>query len=191
YPPFTLADVGDYPARLHIRQPAARRRWLPLVAWLFALPHALILGGLGGATWTAYRSGNTIVTVPAGLVAVSVLIIGVALLFTGRYPRGLYDLVVGVARWSIRVTAYVAQLTDAYPPFRLDQGGDEPHGGPPGPHDRPASAAGPASAPVTRLPPGDSPAPADWPGSGPGYGPPPASPGPNRWRNRPSRLRAA
>ena len=93
--------------------------------------------------------------------------------------------VVGVARWSIRVTAYVAQLTDAYPPFRLDQGGDEPHGGPPGPHDRPASAAGPASAPVTRLPPQTGPAPA------PGYGPPPASPGPNRWRNRPSRLRAA
>src|SRR5213078_2903524 len=67
YPPFTLADVPDYPARLHIRPPAARRRWLPLVAWLFALPHALILGGLGGATWTAYRSGNTIVTLPAGL----------------------------------------------------------------------------------------------------------------------------
>ena len=167
YPPFTLADVGDYPARLHIRQPAARRRWLPLVAWLFALPHALILGGLGGATWTAYRSGNTIVTVPAGLVAVSVLIIGVTLMFTGRHPRGLYDLLIGVARWSIRVTAYVAQLTDAYPPFRLDQGGDEPTGVPPGPYDRPGAAVGQTPGPVRPASTtGPTPAPADPPTSG-------------------------
>ena len=54
------------------------------------------------------------------------MIAGIALLFTTRYPRGLFDLIIGLNRWVLRVVAYVALMTDDYPPFRLDQGGEEP-----------------------------------------------------------------
>ena len=55
-----------------------------------------------------------------------VLIVAVALLFTGRYLPGLFDLLMGLHRWVVRAAAYVFLLTDVYPPFRLDQGGLEP-----------------------------------------------------------------
>jgi hypothetical protein len=133
YPPFTLADVADYPARLHVDPPTRLPRWLPLVAWLFAIPHLLLVGALtGAATWQARDGANT-AAAPLGVVAVGLLIVGFSLLFTGNYPRGLYDLLVGIARWSLRVTAYLALLTGQYPPFRLDQGDDEPDSDPTSP----------------------------------------------------------
>jgi hypothetical protein len=146
YPPFTLADVPDYPARLEIDGPPTPKRWLPLVAWLFALPHIMIVAALTtGFTWVA---DNGMRYTSPGVATLAVLIAGVALLFTGRYPSGLYDLLVGASRWYLRVAAYVALLTDRYPPFRLDMGAAEPNGGPDG---SPALAAPPPQ-PAQRSP---------------------------------------
>jgi hypothetical protein len=77
-------------------------RWLPLVKWLLVIPHLIILLFL----WIA--------------AAVVVVVAWFAILFTGRYPRGMFGFVEGVMRWSQRVTAYAFLLvTDSYPPFRL------------------------------------------------------------------------
>jgi hypothetical protein len=129
YPPFTLADVPDYPAHLDIPYPRRLSRGLVLVKWwLLALPHYLVLSILvGGGLWASSRGGGWNGGLWAGgLVGLLVLIAAVALLFTARYPKPLYALVVGIDRWSLRVAAYVGLMTDAYPPFRLDQGGADP-----------------------------------------------------------------
>ncbi|GIE29724.1 hypothetical protein Ait01nite_027690 [Actinoplanes italicus] len=128
YPPFTLADDRSHPARLHLDPHEPPPRWLPLVAWLLVVPHLIVLTALYGA---ASRQADT--PTPIGVTAALLLIAGMALLFTGRYPRGLHDLLVGVARWSLRVTAYIVLLVPRYPPFRLDQGGSEPDPAPSGP----------------------------------------------------------
>ncbi|MFC4048061.1 DUF4389 domain-containing protein [Actinomadura syzygii] len=124
YPPFTLEDVPDYPARIHVDYPERLSRGLVLVKWwLLAIPHYLVIvlftgGGLGGdAGWAS----NT-----PGLVGVLVLAAAVALLFTSRYPRGIFDFVMGMNRWVLRVVGYIFLMTDRYPPFRLDMGGAEP-----------------------------------------------------------------
>ncbi|MFR9802363.1 DUF4389 domain-containing protein [Pseudonocardia sp. RS010] len=164
YPPFTLADVPDYPARLEIDPPERLSRGLVLVKWwLLALPHYLVLVFLIGAGGTlVWRIGTTgAIAFDGGLVTVLVLIAVVALLFTGRYPRGLFDLVLGFDRWVLRVLAYVALMTDEYPPFRLDQGGEEPVPPAPGPSGGPGQAAavpsGPAPAASAPAPPAPPP----------------------------------
>ena len=87
----------DYPEAEH-----GLNRWLPLVKWLLAIPHFLVLFVLSVAAFFA------------------VVIAWFAILFTGRYPRGLFDFVVGVNRWWLRVQAYAFLLvTDRYPPFSL------------------------------------------------------------------------
>jgi hypothetical protein len=95
----------DQHVHLNMAYPDARQdlnRWLPLVKWFLAIPHYFVLAFL----WIG------------GVVAV--IVAWFAILFTGRYPRGLFDYVEGVIRWGNRVTAYAVILTtDRYPPFRL------------------------------------------------------------------------
>lgn len=153
YPPFTLADV-DYPARLDVTYPRRLSRGLVLVkSWLLALPHLLIVGVLtgGGLAWTfdATSDRSWELSLGGGLIGILALVAGVALLFTARYPAGLFDLLVGLNRWVFRVVAYVALMTDEYPPFRLDSGGHEP-AVPPGPPPSPGDAAAdaPSQAPA-------------------------------------------
>jgi hypothetical protein len=128
YPPFALADDPSYPARLDVAHPASLSRGLVLVKWwLLAIPHYVVVGIFTGAAWITWsRSGGWTSIGDGGLIGLLVLFAGVALLFTGRYPRSLFDFVLGMNRWVFRVAAYAALMTDAYPPFRLDMGGDEP-----------------------------------------------------------------
>lgn len=87
----------DYPDAEH-----DLNRWLPLVKWLLAIPHYFVLAFLWLGAFFA------------------VVIAWFAILFTGRYPNGLFDFVVGVGRWTLRVYAYMGLLvTDRYPPFTL------------------------------------------------------------------------
>ena len=133
YPPFTLEEVPDYPAHLDVAYPERLSRGLIFVKWLLAIPHFLVLAVfVGGGLWLGTRGGDTDNSwdngwnAGGGLVALLVLIAAIVLLFTGRYPKPLYDFVLGMDRWSLRVGPYAALMTDRYPPFRLDQGGTDP-----------------------------------------------------------------
>jgi hypothetical protein len=137
YPPFSLVDDPDYPARLTVAHPDRLSRRLVLVKWwLLAIPHYLIVIVMVGGSVRWLLPGTDLIRFDradsGGLLGLLVLLAGVILLLTGRYPRPLFDLVIGLNRWIYRVVAYAALLTDRYPPFRLDQGGEEPavHGGP-------------------------------------------------------------
>jgi hypothetical protein len=129
YPPFTLADVPDYPARLNVEYPQALSRGLALVKWwLLALPQYLVVAVFAGGAWGGVNAANDdwTWTSGTGLIGLLVLIAGIVLLFTGRYPKPIFDFVMGMNRWVYRVAAYAALMTDKYPPFRLDTGGQEP-----------------------------------------------------------------
>jgi hypothetical protein len=142
YPPFTMGEVDDYPAQLRVAYPERLSRGLVLVKWwLLAIPQYLVLAVIGvGVTLGWFASGWDVPF--GGLLGLLVVFAGFALLFVGRYPRGIYDLVMGLNRWVYRVIVYAALMTDEYPPFRLDQGASEP--GPDGPRspDTPAREAG-------------------------------------------------
>ena len=131
YPPFTLHDVPDYPAHLQVDYPAHLSRGLVLVKWwLLAIPHYIVVGLLVRGVGYAVRTGSDGQVVwGAGLIGLLVLVAGVFLLFTGRYPQQLFDLVLGLNRWVLRVAGYAGLMTDRYPPFSLDQGGHEDQGG--------------------------------------------------------------
>jgi hypothetical protein len=120
YPPFTLG-APEYPAELDVPYPEHLSRWKALVKWwLFALPHVAILAGLYGAWNVTWTWGDAQVQ-PPGVVTVLVLVAGVMLAATGRYPREVFRLVVGIHRWLYRVIAYAALMRDEYPPFRLER----------------------------------------------------------------------
>lgn len=128
YPPFTLQDVPDYPTTLTIEYPERLNRGLALVKWwLLALPHYLVVAILTGpqVRWED-AEGTVHYQTQTGLIGILVLIAAIVLLVAGRYPRGLFDLVLGLNRWVYRVGAYASLMTDQYPPFRLDMGASSP-----------------------------------------------------------------
>ena len=132
YPAFSLADDPDYPARLEVAYPGELSRGLVLVKWwLLAIPHYVVVAvfaGGGWGEWTGMGAWSWVAS--GGLIGVFICFAGIALLFTGRYPQSIYDFVLGMNRWCFRVAAYVALMTDDYPPFRLDQGAHEPETAP-------------------------------------------------------------
>jgi hypothetical protein len=109
YPPFSL-EHREYPATLQVEYPERLSRGLVLIKWwLLAIPHYLIAAVLQGGLGPRH----------GGLQLLLVLIAAIVLLFTGRYPQDLFTLVLGISRWTIRVTAYASLMRDEYPPFRF------------------------------------------------------------------------
>ncbi|MFN3339882.1 MAG: DUF4389 domain-containing protein [Dietzia sp.] len=158
YPPFSLAPA-DYPAGLDVAYPEQLSRGLVLVKWwLLVIPHLFIVGILtGGGAALSNSSENGGSNWSFSLVGLLVLIAAIGLLFTGRYLPGLFNLIVGLNRWVYRVGSYVLLLRDEYPPFRLDQGPEEPvDPGTGGPGDA-GSVTGPGEAPPEQPTAGEHP----------------------------------
>lgn len=123
YPPFTLGAEPGYPARLDIDYPEEQLTGQSLLsAWLAGIPQYLIAGILGGGAGIAWAAEHTMFT---GLIGVLVLVAAIAVAVYGEYPPNLFEYVVGLNRWVIRVVAYGALMSNAYPPFLLDKGGRE------------------------------------------------------------------
>jgi hypothetical protein len=101
YPPFAM-DAGQYPVVFEADYPQELNRWLPLIKWLLVLPVAVV---------------GLVVFVVAYFTTI---IAWFAILFTGKYPRGLFDFAAGALRWNARVNAYSNLWTDRYPPFSLN-----------------------------------------------------------------------
>ena len=112
-----------------MEHPEQLSRGLVLVKWwLLAIPHYLVVTLFGGGWWLGWwePSGSRWTGQAPGLIGLLVLFAAVALLFSGRYPHTIFDFVMGLNRWVYRVVAYATLMTDQYPPFRLDQGGNDP-----------------------------------------------------------------
>ncbi len=102
YPPFGGGAESSMPLTLDVEYPERLSRGKIFVKWLLAIPHAIIVGAFGY------------------LAAAITFVAFFAVLFTGRYPSGLYEIMVAYWRWQVRVNAYLFLLTDAYPPFSMD-----------------------------------------------------------------------
>jgi len=153
YPPFTLDALPDDDTRLTVDYPERLSRGLIFVKWLLLLPHWIIVALISGTQSRTDENGVQVGGWP-GILALITLVAGVVLLFNGTPNRGLFDVIVGLNRWTTRVGVYALLMTDVYPPFRYDGGGTEPwvHT-PPGPGAPPIEAAPPGAA-ATLPPPG-------------------------------------
>jgi hypothetical protein len=100
-----------YPVRVDGALDRHLSRWLP------AVPHYLVVGLFVGGAYAVWHGG---------LIGVLVLIAAVIVAVTGSYPKPVFDFVLGMNRWVLRVAAYAALMTDRYPPFQLDMGGTDP-----------------------------------------------------------------
>ena len=111
YPPFSLS-TRDYPANLEIAYPERLSRGLVLVKWwLLAIPHYIVVGFIQGGVGQGL----------GGLTSALAVFGAVGNLFNRTYPPDIFQLVLGLNRWTIRVLAYAALMTDEYPPFRLEE----------------------------------------------------------------------
>jgi Domain of unknown function (DUF4389) len=97
-------EATSYPLTYDVEYPGRLSRWLIFVKWLLAIPHFIVLYVLGIVT------------------ALFTFLAWFAILFTGRYPRGMFDFVVGVNRWNHNAGAYNLLLRDEYPPFSMERG---------------------------------------------------------------------
>lgn len=100
YPPFSW-DPGQYPVTYDVQYPEQLNRWLPLVKWLLVIPNLIVLALLLIVVYFVW------------------IISWFAILFTGRLPRGMFDLIVGALRWNYRIGAYANLMRDEYPPFSM------------------------------------------------------------------------
>jgi hypothetical protein len=122
YPPFTLAST-DYPADLDVEYPERLKHWMPLVKWLLAVPHYVCLAPLISWGWYHWQNAQGVnnSTPFMGLLSALVLIVAILLLFTHKYFKEVFPLVMGINRWWFRVAVYVGLMTDEYPPFLLTE----------------------------------------------------------------------
>lgn len=103
YPPFTLAEVPDYPARFKIEYPETVARWRPIVQWILIIPYSIVASVLGY------------------VALILVFIAFWVILFTKRFPEGMFNFTLGCLRWQFRGSAYSAFLVTKYPPFTVTE----------------------------------------------------------------------
>lgn len=160
YPAFSLDAQPDDATTFDVVYPERLSRGLIFVKWLLAIPHLIITALLVGNGWRwstdSMERGWDTEWGGFGVLGLLVVIAGVILLFSGEYPKGLFDLIIGLNRWVYRVGAYVALMTDEYPPFRLDAGETERPGPP---HEPPTQGPPPPAAEPTPPAPSQAPPP--------------------------------